>query len=79
MHDSRPRQCRSLRKALDFLAEYAAPEKAWPYKDLKFDRTSLIPLLQQGAAAYGATYQRALENLPAKQVAESQGQLTYGR
>jgi hypothetical protein len=29
--------------------------------------------------AYGATYQRALEKLPAKQVAESRGQLTYSR
>lgn len=70
---------RGLRKALDFLASYADPEKAWPYKDLKFDRTSSIPLLEQGAVAYGATYQRALEKLPAKQVAESRGQLTFGR
>ena len=70
---------RSLRKALDFLAEYAAPEKAWPYKDLKFDRALLTPLLQQGAAVYGTAYQQALAKLPAKQVAESRGQLLYGR
>ena len=70
---------RSLRKALDFLADYADPEKAWPYKDLKFDRTLLIPLLQQGEAVYGTAYQRALTKLPAKQVAESRGQLIYGR
>ena len=70
---------RSLRKALDFLADYADPEKAWPYRDLKFDRTLLIPLLQQGAAVYGTAYQQALARLPAKQVAESRGQLTYGR
>jgi hypothetical protein len=69
---------RGLRKALDFLANYADAEKAWPYKDLKFDPTPLIPLLQQGAVAYDATYQRALEKLPAKQVAESRGQLIYG-
>lgn len=51
---------RSLRKALDFLADYADPEKAWPYQDLKFDRRLLIPLLQQGAEEYGATYRRAV-------------------
>jgi hypothetical protein len=70
---------RGLRKALDFLADYADPDKAWPHKDLKFDRTSLIPLLQQGAMVYGEPYQQALEKLPAKEVAESRGQLTYGR
>jgi hypothetical protein len=70
---------RSLRKALDFLADYADREKAWPYKDLKFDRTLMIPLLQQGAAVYGTASQQALAKLPAKQIAESRGQLIYGR
>ena len=70
---------RGIRKAFDFLAKYADPEQAWPYKDLKFERASLIPLLEQGAVVYGAAYQRTLEKLPTKQVAESRGQLTYGR
>ena len=70
---------RSLEKALEFLAVYADPEKVWPHKDLKFDRTQLIPLLQQGAAVYGERYQRALEKLPANQVAQSRGQLIYAR
>ncbi len=68
---------RSLEKALEFLAVYADPEKVWPHKDLKFDRTQLIPLLQQGAAVYGERYQRALEKLPANRVAQSRGQLIY--
>jgi hypothetical protein len=69
---------RGLRKALDFLAAYADPDQAWPYKDLKFERTSLIPLLQQGAVVYGEQYQRTLEALPTEEVAESRGRLTYG-
>jgi hypothetical protein len=70
---------RSLRRALDFLAQYADPGTPWPYKDLHFERTALIPLLQQGACVYGETYQQALAKLPPIDVARSQGQLTYGR
>jgi hypothetical protein len=70
---------RGLRTALDYLADYADPEQAWPHKDLKFDRTQLIPLLQQGAPMYGERCRRALDKLPATQVAQSRGQLTYTR
>lgn len=68
---------RGLRKALDFLAVYADPGKEWPYKDLKFSRTGLIPLLQQGAGVYGDAYQRALERFPPKDVAQSVGRIIY--
>lgn len=66
---------RSLRKALDFLAVYADPQKPWPYKDLKFDRAALIPVLQQAAVVYGPSYRQALAKLPAQEVARSLGQL----
>jgi hypothetical protein len=70
---------RGLRRALDFLAPYADPEKPWPYKDLKFNRTALIPVLQQAAAAYGPAYRQALSKLPEKEVRQSLGQLLYAR
>jgi hypothetical protein len=73
------RDGRSLRRALDFLAAYADPEKSWPYKDLKFDRSALIPLLQQAVAVYGPTYCEALAKLPQKQVSQDLAQLMYAR
>jgi hypothetical protein len=68
---------RSLRKALDFLAVYADPEKTWPYKDLKFDPTALIPLVQHAAAVYGDAYERTLAKLPQKDVSQGPGRLMY--
>ncbi len=68
---------RGLRKALEFLAVYADSQQKWPYKDLHFDRSALIPLLEQGAAVYGEAYRRALKKLPQKQVSQSLGRLIY--
>ena len=68
---------RGLKRAIDFLAVYADPEKPWPYKDLKPDRARLIPLLQQAAAVYGSDYDAALEKYPAGDVAPSRGRLLY--
>lgn len=70
---------RGLRKALDFVAKYADPDLAWPYKDLKFERAALIPLLEQGAAAYGETYQQALAKLPPDDTARSRSRLMFAR
>lgn len=70
---------RGLRKALDFLAMYAESEKKWPYKDLKFDRSGLISLLEQGAAVYGEAYHRTLAKLSPKDLSQSRGRLIYTR
>lgn len=41
-----------IRAGLAFLAQYADTSRAWPYEDLQFDRTELIPLLRWAAYAY---------------------------
>lgn len=49
----RSRDGRSIRKALDFLAPYADPEKKWPHKQISpYSPAHLFSLLRRGAIAY---------------------------
>jgi hypothetical protein len=74
----RSRDGRSIRVALDAVAEYADPEKKWPHKELHFNRIDLLPLLQQAAVVYDEPrYRRLLELLPAEAVASDYATLLY--
>ena len=70
---------RSLRKALDFLAPYADEKKAWPYPQItKVERSSLLPLLQQGYIHYGDPHYRDdIALFPADPIAASRILLLY--
>ena len=62
------------------VAPYADPEKKWPHKELRFERSALVPLLQQAAVAYGEPrYQELLQFLPADEVAANRARLLYDR
>jgi hypothetical protein len=61
---------RSIRAALDVVVPYSSPEKKWPHPELHFDRSALLPFLQQAAVVYGdPRYRQLLELLPADEVA----------
>jgi len=57
---------RSLRKALDYLASYAAGERKWPHKQIRtFHPQSLAPLLRQGSIAWREPrYESLLSRIP---------------
>ena len=56
---------RSIRKALDWLAPYAAGEKKWNYKQISvFEPTKLAPLLRQAALRlYEPAYEKTISRL----------------
>jgi hypothetical protein len=70
---------RSIRKALDYLAPYADPAKAWPNPQLMpDDRTQLIPLLRRASVAYNApSYEQTLERYYAAALPTNVVQLVY--
>jgi hypothetical protein len=70
---------RSLRKALDFLAPYADPNRVWPYPQLVVDnRRLLIGLLRRAGAAYKEpAYEQALQMNYADVLPPNIVQLTY--
>jgi hypothetical protein len=70
---------RSLRKALDFLAPYADPNKVWPYMQIMpDDRSQLLELLRRGSVAYNApSYETALENYYAAVLPSNIVELVY--
>lgn len=71
---------RSIRAALDAVAEYARPDKRWPHKELHFDRSGLVPILMQAAVVYREPrYQKLLEESPAGEVAAHRARLFYFR
>jgi len=71
---------RGIRGALDAVALYADPEKKWPHRELRFDRSGLLPLLAQAAVVYGdPRYQQLLELLPRGEVAAHRARLLYPR
>ncbi len=70
---------RSLRKALDFVAPYADPQKRWPYPELKFNRSGLVAIVIPAVAAYGEEpYGKYLDQLPRDEIAANRGNLLYG-
>ncbi|MFH1719971.1 MAG: alginate lyase family protein [Planctomycetota bacterium] len=72
---------RSIRKALDFLAPYADPEKKWPHKQIApLDCERLFSLLRQGATAYKDTsYDSFAGKIPEEEIIESSTQLFWPR
>jgi Alginate lyase len=70
---------RSIRKALDFMAPYADPERKWPYQEIDGSSLgSLDLLLLRAASAYpDAHYEMALKNPQVGQVAASQERLLF--
>lgn len=54
-----------IRAALDFLAHYSSPENEWPYKDIKYDVTVIIPLLRWASYVYNdPSYAEAARQVP---------------
>jgi hypothetical protein len=72
---------RSIRGALDFMAQYAAPKSQWPYQEIgenKF-RAVLYALLHRAAAKYGEPrYETILDDLPAGTLRDERFLLLYG-
>lgn len=70
---------RGIRKALDFMAPYADPNRKWPYQQIeKADRGSLDVLLLRAAPEYpDAHFESALKNLPASRLLSSQERLLF--
>ena len=69
---------RSIRAALDFVAQYAEPDKAWPHQELHFQRSDLVPFLQQAAVIYDdPRYRKLLALLPATDVVANRSRLLY--
>jgi len=69
---------RSLQAAIDYVAPYADPQRAWPHRELRLERDPLLPLLQQAAAIYHQPrYRQAIEFFPAEQLRTSRGRLLY--
>ena len=65
--------------ALDAVVPYADPEKKWPHPELHFERSALLPVLQQAAVVYGdpRCYRPVRELLPAADVAANRSRLLY--
>jgi hypothetical protein len=72
---------RGLRKALDFIAPYADPQKKWPYQQIThFHRAGLFSLLRRGAAAYHDNrYEKFIEQIPAQDIAAARTNLLWPR
>jgi hypothetical protein len=70
---------RSIRKAFDFLAPYADPNKTWPYQQIEpDDRSMLLPLLRRAGVAYSApAYENTLAMYYAAALPTSIVELVY--
>lgn len=70
---------RGIRAALDYLALYADPSRAWPYPQIEpLDRVHLFPLLRRAAIAYDEpAYELQARQLPPAEVARDRAQLLY--
>ncbi len=69
---------RSIRAAFDVVAPYADPNKTWPHKELHFDRSELLPLLQHAALVFDEPrYRELLQFFPADEVAANRAKLLY--
>lgn len=70
---------RSIRKALDYLLPYAAPEATWPHQQITpINPVTLYSLLTEGARNYeDSRYTDAIEKLPADEMAVHRDRLIY--
>lgn len=72
---------RSIRRALDWLAPYADPQREWPHPQitsLEGARSGLLPVLRKAARAYPeAGYEEWIEKLPRESVLTHRVQLHY--
>ncbi len=70
---------RSIRKALDFLAPYADPEKKWPYEQISpHSAARLFSLLRRGAIAYkDDSYEVLIRKIPADDIVASRVRLLW--
>jgi hypothetical protein len=70
---------RSIRKGLDFMAPYVAPESKWPYQQIeKPDRAALAGLLLRAAPQFpDAHYETFLEKARANKLASSEDRLLF--
>ena len=76
----RPEAGGGLRQALDYLAPYADPKRAWPHEQITpLDRVKLLPLLRQAALAYDKPRYDALANqlVNQEEAAAHRAQLLY--
>lgn len=71
---------RSILKALEFMAAYASPKAAWPYKQIhQPNRGNLGELLLRDMVVYpDSKLGDALKFFPATRLAENQARLLYG-
>ena len=70
---------RSIRKALDFLAQYANPDKKWPYQQIApSPPASLFPLLRRASIAYKTDrYEALIEKIPPEEIAAERTHLLW--
>lgn len=70
---------RGVRKALDFLAPYADPEKKWPHKQISsYSGLKLLSLLRRAATAYEhQRYEELITKLDANEVRSNRIQLLW--
>ena len=75
------RDGRSLRKAIDYLAQYADPEKEWPHSQIGRASTSqLLPLLHRAAIAYNDDrYEALIKKASPERAADSGMQFVWPR
>jgi len=72
---------RGLRKALDFLAPYADPDKKWPHEQISNYRAGdLFSLLRRGAIVYNDDkYEAIIRKIPQSEIAASRTNLFWPR
>ncbi len=72
---------RSIRKALDYLAPYADPERKWPHEQIiESPPTGLFALLRRGSIVYGdQRYEALIEKIPAAEMAADRTNLLWPR
>ena len=79
--DYESRDGRSIRKALDFLAPYADPQKKWPHRQISsYSDESLFSLLRRAAIAYvDPSYETLAAKLDSDRIAAGRAQLLWPR
>jgi Alginate lyase len=70
---------RSIKKALDFLATYANPDKRWPYQQIAPSTPArLFSLLRRASIAYGTDgYEALIEKIPSAETAAARTRLLW--